>query len=191
MRTAGTVTTTTLFSLNRFRQNIREIIGTFESYVKGQQSTRARRATQGYAVQLRRATECCYVELLRGATHCSAELRSATQSCIELRRATLCYMLRSAVLRSAMLSYIVLPCRTTVRCADLRCASQCHAELRSQSYAMLCRAMLCYNELRYVKLRVCYALLCCSTQRHVELRSAATRFYAVLRRATLHYTELP
>ena len=99
-------------------------------------------------------------------------------------------MLCSAVLRSAMLSYIVLPCRTTVRCADLRCASQCHPELRSQSYAMLCRAMLCYNELRYVKLRMCYALLCCSTQRHVELRSAATRFYAVLRRATLIYAVL-
>ena len=55
---------------------------------------------------------------------------------------------------------------------------------------MLCRAMLCYNELRYVKLRMCYALLCCSTQRHVELRSAATRFYAVLRRATLIYAVL-
>ena len=72
MRTAGTVTTTTLFSLNRFRQNFMEIIGTFESYVKGQQSNLARRATQGYAVQLRRA--------IRSA---------ATGSCAVLRKATL------------------------------------------------------------------------------------------------------
>ena len=187
MRTARTVTTTTLFSLNPFRQNLKEIICIFESHMKGQHSNLARRATQSYAVQLPRATECCYVELLRGATLCSADLRSATQSYIELRCAMLCY----AVLRSATLSHAVLLCRTMFWCADLRCASQCHAELRSQSYAMLCRAMLCYNELRYVKLRMCYALLCCSTQRHVELRSAATRFYAVLRRATLHYTELP
>ena len=78
MRTAGTVTTTTLFSLNRFRQNIREIIGTFESYVKGQQSNLARRATQGYAVQLRRAK--LYGVLLR---------RVATGSCAVLRKATL------------------------------------------------------------------------------------------------------
>ena len=35
---------------------ITRIIGTFVSHVKGQHSNLARRATQGYAVQLRRAT---------------------------------------------------------------------------------------------------------------------------------------
>ena len=42
------------FSLNPFRQNLREIIGTFERHIKGPHSNLARRATQGYAVQLRR-----------------------------------------------------------------------------------------------------------------------------------------
>ena len=55
MRTARTVTTTTLFALNPFRQNLMEIIGIFESHIKGPHSNLARRATQGYAVQLRRA----------------------------------------------------------------------------------------------------------------------------------------
>ena len=121
MRTARTVTTTTLFSLTPFRQNLREIIGIFESHMKGQHSNLARRATQSYAVQLPRATECCYVELLRGATHCSAELRSATQSYIELRRATL----------------------DAVQC----CATQCHAELHSaalQNYGQVRRPTLCF-----------------------------------------------
>ena len=58
MRIARAVTTTTMFSLTPFRQNISEIVGTFESYMKGQHRNLARRATQSYAVQLRRPMLC-------------------------------------------------------------------------------------------------------------------------------------
>ena len=86
----------------------------------GLRSAASQSYTQSY-------TQCCYVELLRGATLCSIKLRSATQSCIELRRATLCY---------AMLCYAVLCC-----------ATQCLAELRSAAmriYVQVRRPTLCF-----------------------------------------------
>ena len=95
-----------------------------------------------------------------------------------------------------MLSFAELLCRTTFRYADVRCASQCHAELRSaaaQSYAILSRAMLCYTELHYVELRcatLCYAVLRSATLSYAVLLRSATQSDAVLHRATLSYAVL-
>ena len=101
-------------------------------------------------------------------------------------------MLCSAVLRSAMLSYIVLPCRTTVRCADLRCASQCHAELRSQTtqcFVELCYATMSYATLSYECATLCYAVLRSATLSYAVLLRGSTQCYAEQRCTTQSYLD--
>ena len=57
------------------------------------------------------------------------------------------------LLREATLSYAVLLRRTMFRYADLCCAAQCHAELRSAAQAELRNALLSYAVLHGATLR--------------------------------------